>query len=118
MPFANHPMPRPAARITRAAASRLRRLVEKRLAALEALTAQAGKADSAIELERQGKALIALMKALEAALAMEGRARAKEAGQGRAKADDDAACARLARRLEALLAPVSAPRPVGETERS
>ena len=110
-------MPRPAASITRTAARRLRRLVEKRLAAFEALTTETGKEQTASELERQGRALIALMKALEAALAMEGRARVKAAGQGRAKADDDAACARLARRLEALLAPVSAPRPVDETER-
>ena len=94
-------------------ARRLRRLVEQRLRAFEELAEASGDELSAAGLERQSKALIALMKALETAAGMEAAAiPARKASPKR----DDAIRRSLAKGLEALLAENAPPEPVGETD--
>lgn len=106
-------MPQKPPRImTAAQARRLRRLIERRLKDFEARAEEEAGAMTPAALERQMKALTALMKALEMAAAMEATA---AAGKGKTRRDD-AIRRSLAKRLEALLAPVSAPRPAGEAE--
>ena len=100
--------PRPTVR-TKAArqARRLRQLLEDRLAAFEQALQEEGALADAASLEKQARAMLALMKALETAADME----AATAATG--KADDSRRDRnlrrRLAQRLEALCADTRPP---------
>lgn len=96
-------------------AQALRRLLQRRLAAFEQrLRAgeENGAGPSAAELERQAKALMALMKALQAAADME-KASAATSRHKHEQSDDAAIRRRLARQLEALCAQTQPPRAGG-----
>ena len=98
---------------------RLRNLVERRLAAFEQLMEKSDGEVSVIDLERQSKALISLMKALEASKAMELRSRAstKEKTDRKARNSNDIR-RRLAHHLEGLLAGPGSARPAGDVEQT
>ncbi len=99
--------------ITRHDARRLQELLRRRLAQLEARlkNADAEKPPAPAELEREAKAITALMKALQSAAEME---RAHAQAEDAAKPDDETADAaircRLAQQLEALCAQTRPPR--------
>ena len=98
---------------TPADARRLRRLLRRRLQQLEARL-KASAADEAIapaELEREVKAIIALLKALHSAAEMERlHTQTEDAGQQHGEHADAALRARLAQQLETLCAKTGRPR--------
>ena len=94
-------------------ASRLRRLLQRRIVQFEARLKQTTADDTdatppPAELEREARALIALMKALQTAADME-TASATEADRQHADIAEDALRRRLAQQLEALCAPSRPP---------
>jgi hypothetical protein len=92
-----------------AAARRLRRLVERQLSRFAgSLEAENTSLDPA-DVERQARALIALLKTLDAALQAQPPAGRNEGGNGDARLRR-----RLARRLEAMLGGGGPPRPVDD----
>ena len=99
--------------ITRRDAHRLQDLLRRRLAQLEARlrNADAERPPAPVELEREAKAITALMKALQSAAEME---RAHAQAEDAAQPDDENADAtlrcRLAQQLEALCAQTRPPR--------
>jgi hypothetical protein len=103
-------LPKP--HLSAAQARRLRRLVEKRLRAFEELAKEDGTPDAAA-LERQSKALTALIRALEAAAGLEAAA---APARRRRPRHDDAIRRSLAQRLETLLAQTRPPRPVADAD--
>ena len=97
--------------ISKSEAQRLRRLLRRRFAQFERRLREAeNAAPPAAELEREARALLALMKALDSAAEMERQAMAADEETPDPDAIDDAFRERLARRLEALCARTRPPR--------
>lgn len=98
--------------ISKRDARRLRRLLRARIAQFERRLQQTD--DEAplppAELEREARALLALMKALDNAVELERQATAADDEKRDPEAIDDAFRARLARRLEALCTQTRPPR--------
>jgi len=93
-------------------AQRLRRLLQRRLKQFEARLCQSDGEDGAPpppDLEREARALMALMKALQAAAEMERDSTARQDRSDASQAED-ALRRRLAQQLEALCAPTGPPR--------
>ncbi len=93
-------------------AQRLHRLLRRRIDQFERRLKEMGDDAPlpAAELEREARALLALMKALDNAAELERQAAAADDEKQDADAIDDAFRARLARRLEALCAQTRPPR--------
>ncbi len=98
--------------LTPAAARRLRRLVERQLKRFAATLEAEDAALDPASVERQARALIALLKTLEAAL----QATPPEDLQ-KEKRNEDRLRRRLAQRLEGLLGENGPPRPAGQAQR-
>ena len=98
--------------ISKRDARRLHRLLRRRIAQFERRLKELRDEalPSAAELEREARALLALMKALDGAAALERQAMAMDEETSDPDAIDDAFRERLARRLEALCANTRPPR--------
>ncbi len=98
--------------ISKSEARRLRRLLRRRIAQFEQRLRQAeDAAPPAAELEREARALLALMKALDSAAEMERQADAAHEDTPDPHAFDADLRRRLARQLEALCAKTGRARP-------
>jgi len=101
-------------------AQRLRRLLQRRLKQFEAALRRMEQGEDAatpqpVQLEREAKALMALMKALQAAAEMEEQGAERQQQSSDAARAEDALRRRLAQQLEALCAPTGPPRRGGGT---